>query len=308
MRARRPVVILLAVALDLLAGEPPSAWHPVAWIGRALALLEARLPRRTLADGAAALATVTLAVVGAATVMGATARHWGGLGVLLEALALKPAFAARRLAMSAGEVEAALAAGSLEEARRLVGRHLVSRDTASLDQAHVASAAIESIAENLGDSIVAPLLAYATGGLGGAWAYRVVNTADAMWGYHDPRHEWFGKPAARLDDIANLVPSRLAAVTLAVGAVLAGANGPRAWATARRDHGRTASPNAGWPMAAMAGALGVGLEKPGHYRLGDAPLPAAPRTIGRAVRVFAFASGILVATAVAWAVLREGRR
>src|SRR5262249_55439714 len=137
-------------------------------------------------------------------------------------------------------------------------------------------------------------LAYAAGGLGGAWAYRVVNTADAMWGYHDQRHEWFGKPAARLDDLANLLPSRIAAVALAGGALVGGEDACCAWQRARRDHGGTASPNAGWPMAAMAGALSVGLEKARHYRLGDAPLPETPSAIARAVRVLAAASLLVV--------------
>jgi len=258
----------LAVGLDLLIGEPPSAGHPVAWLGRALGTLEARLPRRTIGDGAAALLAVTGAAVALATVVSRVARRLGRLGCLVEALALKPAFALRRLATAAGEVERALGGGDLVDARRLVGRHLVSRATADLDPALVTSAAVESVAENLADSVVAPLLAYAAGGLGGAWAYRVVNTADAMWGYRGGRYEWFGKPAARLDDLANLVPSRAAAVAIAAGASAVGEDGRGAWRVARRDHRRTASPNAGWPMAAMTGALGVGAgDRPRHSRV-----------------------------------------
>ena len=298
----------LAVGLDLLIGEPPSAGHPVAWLGRALGTLEARLPRRTIGDGAAALLAVTGAAVALATVVSRVARRLGRLGCLVEALALKPAFALRRLATAAGEVERALGGGDLVDARRLVGRHLVSRATANLDPALVTSAAVESVAENLADSVVAPLLAYAAGGLGGAWAYRVVNTADAMWGYRGGRYEWFGKPAARLDDLANLVPSRAAAVAIAAGASAVGEDGRGAWRVARRDHGRTASPNAGWPMAAMTGALGVGLEKPGHYRLGDGALPASAQAIGRAIRVFTAAAAIAAMAAGALAALVEPRR
>ena len=305
---RRPLVLLLSVGLDLVAGEPPSARHPVAWIGRALTALERRLPRRTVADGAVAVGAVVLATLGTAALAADAARRLGGVGLLLEAIALKLAFAARRLGGAAREVEEALRAGDVDAARRLVGRHLVSRDTTGLDRAELVSATVESVAENLTDSVAAPLLAYAVGGLSGAWAYRAVNTADAMWGYRDPRHEWFGKAAARLDDVANLLPARLAAGAVIAGAALAGEGPGAAWRVARRDHGRTASPNAGWPMAAMAGALEVGLAKRGSYRLGDGPLPVEPATIHRALRVFVAATAISVAAGCALSVGRRDPR
>jgi adenosylcobinamide-phosphate synthase len=291
------VVLLLSVGLDLLAGEPASTRHPVAWIGRGLTALEGRLRRRTVADGAVAVAAMVLVAAGMAALATEAGRRLGAVGVALEAVALKLAFAVRRLGGAAREVECALRSGDGDAARRLVGRHLVSRDTRGLGPAEIVSATVESIAENLTDSVAAPLLAYAAAGLPGAWAYRVVNTADAMWGYRDPRHEWFGKAAARLDDLANLVPARLAAGTLIAGAALTGARAAEAWRVTRRDHRKTESPNAGWPMAAMAGALDVALAKRGHYRLGGGPLPADPATIGRALRVFAGAIAITVGVA-----------
>ncbi len=304
----RPVALLLAVGLDLAAGEPANRWHPVAWIGRSLALTEARARRRRVVDGAAALLPVVALAWGAAVVVAAGARRLGWTGVVLEAVALKPAFAVRRLAAATAEVEAALDAGDLDEARRRLGRHLVSRETRGLSAAEVISAAVESMAENLTDSVGAPLLAYATGGLPAAWAYRVLNTADAMWGYRDARYERFGKVAARLDDLANLVPARLAALAVAGGAGLTGESATGAARQAWREHARTASPNAGWPMAAMAGAVGVGLVKPGAYRLGTQPPPEAPDTIRRAARVFAVASGLLIAAALWVAALRRDVR
>jgi adenosylcobinamide-phosphate synthase len=304
----RPVALLLAVGLDLVGGEPANCWHPVAWMGRALARLEARTQGRTVVDGAAAVMLVVALVGGVTGVVAALTRRLGWTGIVLEALALKPAFAARRLAAVAAEVGTALDAGDLDEARRRVGRHLVSRETRELSAAEVTSAAIESVAENLADSVVAPLMAYATGGLPAAWAYRALNTADAMWGYRDARYEWFGKGAARLDDLANLVPARLAALAVVGGAGLVGESATGAARLAWRDHGRTASPNAGWPMAAMAGALGVGLVKPGAYRLGDEPLPETPEVIRRALRVFAAASTLLIAVAVWLAALRPESR
>jgi adenosylcobinamide-phosphate synthase len=301
------VPLLLAVGLDLAFGEPPDRWHPVAWIGRALAWAEARSAKRTVGGGAAALLLTTAAVGAVAAVAGAVARRAGWAGTILEAVALKPAFAARRLGAAAAEVGESLAAGHLDTARRRLGRDLVSRQTTSLDAAGVASAAVESVAENLGDSVAAPLLAYAVGGLPGAWIYRTLNTADAMWGYRDGRYEQWGKAAARLDDVANLVPARLAAAALVGGAAAAGEDGVGAARVAWRDHARTASPNAGWPMAAMAGALGVGLVKSGAYRLGDGPLPASADAIARALAVFAAASAVVVGVALA-VTLATGRR
>jgi adenosylcobinamide-phosphate synthase len=301
----RPAALALAVALDLAAGEPPERWHPVAWLGRALARAEGRARGRTVAEGGAAVVAVAVAASAVAALVAVLARRAGWAGLVLEAIALKPALAIRRLAGAVAEVDAALRDGDLAAARGLVGRHLVSRETATLGAGEVAAAAVESLAENLGDAVTAPLLAYAVGGLPAAWAYRAVNTADAMWGYRDARYERFGKLAARLDDAANLLPARMAAGALVAAAVAAGEDGPRALRVARRDHGRTASPNAGWPMAAMAGALGVALEKRGAYRLGDGAGPADGRVIGRALRVFAAGAGIVVAAAVVLAALRR---
>jgi adenosylcobinamide-phosphate synthase len=211
-----------------------------------------------------------------------------------------------RAGRAAGEpatgVAADLERGDLPAARAGAGRHLVSRPTDRLGAPHVASAAVESVAENLTDSVVGPLAVYAVLGLPGAAAYRAVNTADAMIGYRTGALEHFGKVAARLDDALNLVPARIAALALVAAA--AGVGSPaRAVAAAWRDAGRTASPNAGCTMAAMAGALGVTLEKPGHYRLGAGPLPGAAdvrravRVMGRAAALSALAS-LLVLPAV----------
>lgn len=303
----RAAALLLAVGLDLVAGEPADRWHPVAWIGCVLSWTERRSAERTVARGAVAVLGITGAVCAAAALVAGLARRLGWPGVVLEALALKPAFAIRGLATAATEVQTRLAAGRLEAARRAVGRHLVSRDTTGLGAGQVISAAVESVAENLTDSVAGPLLAYALGGLPAAWGYRALNTADAMWGYRDARYERFGKAAARLDDAANLVPARLAAGAILLGAVAAGEDAAAAARLAWSHHARTASPNAGWPMAAMAGALGVGLAKPAAYRLGDGRLPESPRAIARAVRVFAAASGVVIGVTLVVTLLGERR-
>ena len=221
----------------------------------------------------------------------------GIAGVVVEALVLWTLVSARRLMRAARAVDAALERGDLVGARAMVAFHLVSRDTHALAEGHVVSATVESVAENLGDSVVAPVCFYLAFGLAGASVYRVVNTADAMLGYREGVLEYFGKAAARFDDALNFIPARLSALAIVAGAVLARADARAAWRVMRRDGGRTPSPNAGWPMAAMAGALGVMLEKRGTYRLGDGPLPRRA-AIGRAISIVALAIGMAVGALV----------
>jgi adenosylcobinamide-phosphate synthase len=233
-------------------------------------------------------------------VVGALAARLGAVGALVEALALACLLSLRSLAAAARAVEAALASGDLGAARDAVGRHLVSRPTAALDAGHVASAAVESVAENLTDAFVAPVCFYLAFGLPGAAVYRAINTADAMFGYREGTLEYFGKVGARLDDLFNLAPARLAGWAIVAGARLAGESAARAAGVMLSDRRRTASPNAGFTMSAMAGALGLTLEKPGAYRLGRGPLPAA-EDIARSIRVLAAASAVSLAAAIATA-------
>jgi adenosylcobinamide-phosphate synthase len=295
--AGRAGALLGAIAIDAVLGEPPNRFHPVAGVGRALALghdrfRRSRRPLLQLAGGAATLAGVALA----AALAGRELER--RLPPPLLALALKPTFSLRPLLREGLGVADALDAGDLALARRRLGA-LVSRPTAGLAAPLLAAAAIESLAENLSDSVVAPWLYYAGWGLAGAAAYRVVNTADAMYGYRGDL-EWLGKAAARTDDAANWLPSRATAAALVLAAALAlgPAAGRRALACWRSDAGRTASPNAGGPMAAMAGALERRLEKVGHHVLGAAfPSPAAA-DVRRAARVVG-AAATLAGAAVA---------
>ncbi len=289
-------------------GDPPNRYHPVAWVGRVLAAGRRLLCRGStvgLFAGGAALTIGAAIVAGIAGALVSTlAARLGGAGVFLEALALSGLLSLRGLATAARAVAADLERGNLGAARRIVAYHLVSRPTAELDERHVASAAVESVAENLTDGLLAPACFFLVGGLAGAAAYRVVNTADSMFGYREGMLEYFGKAAARLDDVLNLMPARIAALSLVAGAALVGENARGALAILRRDRGGTASPNAGWTMAAMAGALGVVLEKPGAYRLGDGALPVAA-DIERAVRMLRAAAVVSLALAVAAVLLGE---
>jgi adenosylcobinamide-phosphate synthase len=287
--ARSAQMLLCALAIDALLGELPSAAHPVVWMGRWLGPGERLAP----AGRAARLAW------GAAWVAGG-ALAWGGLAAalprwpLLRGAAASTLLAYRALDSAVGEVQAALAADDLAKARRLLSWHLVSRPTADLSAAEVAAAAIESLAENLSDSVVAPLLAGLLAGLPGMAIYRFVNTADAMWGYRSERYEWLGKPAARADDLLNLLPSRLTAALLALAAGLRGGRARNSLRVARRDHRRTASPNAGWPMAAMAGALDTVLTKREHYSLGDGPRQPDAAMLGEARQIARTAWAMLI--------------
>jgi adenosylcobinamide-phosphate synthase len=295
--------VAVAVLLDAAFGEPPVPLHPVVWLGTLAGVTERRAPAglvRQLAYGAAlALGLPALAAAAVVGIASATRRLPLPLRVLITGAALKPCFAIRGLVRAGAEVESRLAAGEIEAARRGL-RSLVSRDTSELGAGPVAAAAIESLAENLTDSVVAPLLAFALFGLPGACAYRAINTLDSMIGYRG-RYEWLGKSAACLDDLVNLFPARLSALLIAAAAPLAGGTARAALRTAHRDHWRTASPNAGWTMAAMAGALGVRLEKRGHYLLNEAAPEPGACEIGRARRVAlgAAAAGTLGAAALA---------
>lgn len=290
------VVLLLALWIDRRWGEPPVAIHPVVWIGHCLKAcghVTVRCPP------VPAFVLGALAWVAGAAAVGALA--WGlqvltfwqlarfitqpdlqsGLtaAVLFAAMAwlLKSMLSWRMLVDEVGAVEAALRQ-SLPAGRERLS-WLVSRDTASLSERQVRESAIETLAENLNDSVIAPMFWFVLLGLPGAAVYRFANTADAMWGYRGTyrgQHwEWAGKWAARADDALSWLPARLTAW------LLMGVTGQIQFGTLRREAARTPSPNSGWPMAAMAMALGVSLGKPGVYtlnatgrapRVGDVPL------------------------------------
>jgi adenosylcobinamide-phosphate synthase len=307
MSLRRAGTIALALLIDRLLGDPPNRFHPVAYMGQAIGTLARCSPggrhlpsitsvgefvpvtvedRARFVYGAALVLTGALAAFLVGRAWDRLARSLPApLSWLMEAFLFELLFSLRGLTRAAGEVRQALGAGHLDEARRLLSWHLVSRNTDRLSPAQVAGAAIESVAENASDGIVAPMFYYAVGGLPAALAYRFISTCDAMLGYRDPLHEWLGKASARLDDLANLAPARLTALLIILAAWLRGGDAGGAWHSWRRDARLTASPNAGHPMSAMAGALGVELEKVDHYRLGAGHRPPTSDDIGRAARL-----------------------
>ena len=279
-----------ALLADALIGEPPARFHPTVWMGNwisaGLRRHHSRSNAASFRDGAALVAVgAAISAVLALALDAAIGTVPGILGSIARGVALKPALSLRPLLSAGRIVQAALERGELDEARRLLGMHLVSRDTSELSAAEVAGATIESIAENLNDSVVAPLLAFRLGGLAGAYAFRMINTADAMLGYRTPTLEWFGKAAARTDDVAAFIPARIAAALICCSAPVGSGSAYGAATTAIRDAGLTASPNAGWPMAAMAGALNLRLTKRSHYALNEKGRDPQPHDIGRSCRI-----------------------
>lgn len=302
-------VALAALAIDVAVGWP--AWlyarigHPVGGIARVIGVLESRwnrpgLPRRLLG-------IVTIAIVVASTALVAMLAERGvrglGLGWGGVALLAWPGLAQRSLYEHVRPVATALARGDLPTARRAVAM-IVGRDTATLDDAGIARAAIESLAESFCDGIAAPLFWLLVGGLPGLWAYKAINTADSLIGHREERWRDFGWAAARLDDFANWIPARVGAVLICV----AGGGG---WRVMWRDARNHASPNAGWTEAAMAGVLRLRLAGPIAYDgvvadkpwIGDGRLTASADDVGRALAVYGRACALLwvLAGIAAWA-------
>ncbi len=298
------LVLLLALLMDLALGEPPNRLHPTVWIGNTVALAERIAPgpqtapplQLTFGIGMALLIPAAWGAAAWAVSYGLLQLHPLAYLLVVAAL-LKTTFSVRMLHRVAAGIGRILTAGDIAEARRQMSA-LVSRDTSQLTAGQMAAGAIESVAENITDSIVGPLLAFALFGLPGAVAYRAINTLDSMVGYHG-RYEYLGKASARLDDLVNLLPARLAAALLWLStAALPGMAGGRAWRIMFAHRGRTESPNAGWTMAAMAGGLGVTLEKVGHYRLGDPAPEPETHHIGRANRALYVTTALTAAVAI----------
>jgi adenosylcobinamide-phosphate synthase len=272
-----PLLVLLAsLIIDRALGDPPNRLHPVAWLGRWIGHLAKRLPNGRVWGLALVVACAAPYAFGFGAIGWAVAQ----LNPLLVAPLLSLQLSWRGLHTHASSVLRALESGDLERAREEVSR-LVGRETSELSEEEVASAAIESVAENATDGIVGPaflfLIASPLGlgpALGAASLYRAINTLDAMVGYKLPGIRELGLVPAKLDDLLNLLPARLAGLSLISASLLMGYDWRGAVRTYLLERGKTESPNAGHPMSAVAGALGVRLEKRNHYALeGGGSLP-----------------------------------
>jgi len=303
----RLVVLVLALGLDWLIGDLPALFrlvpHPVVLVGRAIALFDRRLNREqrsAQARKARGVVTLIMLVIGAAltgllaSVVAARFGRWGGL---VELLIVAVLVAQRSLYDHVARVMQALERDGLAAGRVAVS-HIVGRDPASLDAHGVARAGIESLAENFSDGVVAPVLFYLLAGLPGLLVYKTVNTLDSMIGHKTPRHLAFGWASARFDDLLNLVPARLAGLLVGSAALFVPRGTPvRALRTMLRDARKHRSPNAGWPEAAMAGALDLALAGPRRYGdivvtdpwMGDGRARATVADMAAALRVFRIA-------------------
>lgn len=311
-------------ALDLLLADPAWMPHPVVYMGKAITALEGFLrprlpqtPQGELLGGAilaAALPAGTYAAASGAR-KAANAVH-PALGAALETVWCWQALALKGLAQESANVQAELEKGDLPAARKAVGR-IVGRDTEQLTAEGVTRAAVETVAENFSDGVAAPLFYMLLGGAPLALAYKAVNTMDSMVGYKNDRYLYFGRAAARLDDLANMAPSRLAALCWVFAAYLTGQDGKNAWRIWRRDRRNHASPNSAQTESACAGALGVQLAGPASYfgrvvdkpTIGDPKRPVEPEDIHRSNNMLYAAAGLaLGAGLLARALTRERRR
>ncbi|MBI4296581.1 MAG: cobalamin biosynthesis protein [Chloroflexi bacterium] len=295
-------ILALAVFWDVVLGEP-ARFHPVRGLGNLISALEKIAPKSGKAIqfsfglALAVILPLTLAVGTYFLIINLQQLNTITY-VIVAVFLLKSCFSVKALAQEGLRICRRIEQAALPEARHEL-RSLVSRNTESLPRPLLASATIESVAENVTDSFIAPWLAFAFFGLPGAVAYRTINTLDSMIGYHG-KYEYLGKASARLDDLLNIIPSRIAALMLIVASKVCRLNARQALAIMWQEHGQTESPNAGWTMSAMSGALGVRLEKVGHYALGAKLATPEPDHIRKAVAVMWYTAifGFLLALAV----------
>jgi adenosylcobinamide-phosphate synthase len=307
-----PTLAFLALLIELMLGYPDwlvrSIGHPVTWMGRLIEALDHKLnhdqdaPARRRTAGA--IAVVALSAV--AGVVGFALQHnlpRLPFGLLVLAVLASTLLAQRSLNAHVAQVALALERDGLKAGRQAVAR-IVGRDPAALDEAGVARAAIESLAENFSDGVVAPAFWMSVAGLPGAAVYKAINTADSMIGHRTPRHADFGFAAARLDDLVNLPASRLSALLIVAAAACSSPTAAsNAWRAVRRDAAHHRSPNAGYPEAAMAGALGLALAGPRQYGgvlvedavMGDGRRYAGVADIRRALALYHRADALLIA-------------
>lgn len=320
-------LLVVALGVEAVFGWPDTLHrlirHPVVWFGALISLLERHLNKPDRSDalrrlgGVIGLIVLLVVVWYASSLIHTALAHflpaqgafWGWIA---EAVLAASLLAGRNLWNHVVAVARGLEDGGLDGGREAVAM-IVGRDPNSLDEAGISRAAIESLAENFSDGVVAPAFWLAVGGLPGIALYKAINTADSMIGHRNDRYRAYGWAAARLDDLVNLPASRLSALLLVLAAaILPGASAPAAFATVERDAGKHRSPNAGWPEAAMAGALGLKLAGPRFYGsegmvqdhwMGDGRSETTAADIRRALKLYAMAGLLLFAAALAGALI-----
>ncbi len=286
------VILLGAVALDIIIGEPPARVHPVVWMGKIIHLLEKHAPQTNRALYGAAMTLITITPFAITGILLTRTNHI--FAIIASIYLLKSTFSINMLFGSAKKIEKQLKCGKIETVRSEL-RTLVSRNTSHLDETKATSAVIESVSENYVDSILTPMFYFVLFGLPGALAYKAVNTLDSMIGYKKPPYQQLGFVPARVDDFLNYVPARISALIIA----LVSHNPATTLRCALKEHIKTPSPNSGWPISATACALGITLEKPGTYILNNEAATPEPEHITRAITLIKKAAVVsIVAVAI----------
>jgi adenosylcobinamide-phosphate synthase len=283
-----PLIVLFgAILFDLLLGELPNAIHPVVCMGSYIKFFwDKRLKQKKsllflsgvflLLSGIILFSYFPLVLLPLLPPLVST---------IISIVMLTSVFSIRALILAGREVKSALEKRDLMAARELTAWHLVSRDTSDLNEEEIVSSVIESLAENITDGFTSPLVFYSFGGIPGAWAYRFANTSDSMIAYRKGDFEWGGKTTAWLDSLLNWIPARLTGLLLCISAFIVKEDWKNSFKTMITRHGNTASPNAGWTMAAMAGALNITLEKRGDYILDGGDALREYTLIDRAIKI-----------------------
>lgn len=305
------LVLCLGVLIDVVLGEPPLRLHPTVWMGRLIEVgyrFGGKLkPSIQKAYGVVLAVGVVVIFAGASYgfIRLVSRLSIEPIQIIATAILLKCTFSIRLMCDYASDLASAVQRGDYTEARSIL-KHIVRRDPSTLTDTQVISAGVETIAEGMGDGIASPLFYYLLFGVPGAFAYRAINTLDSMIGYKDPEFVNVGWFSARLDSIANWLPARLASILMLLAGKLLGQSASKSWRILRRDRNRTQSWNAGWLMSVMAGLLGVRLEKPGVYALGDADQELNFSHLNKAVRILLLDTVlfvlvlILIILAVGW--------
>jgi adenosylcobinamide-phosphate synthase len=297
------IILLLAVLIDVVLGEPPDKFHPTVWMGKTISYLKPKIksenPKIEKLNGILlSLTVIMLFVILTYVILFFIKQYLGHLAyIIVAAVLLKLTFAIKCMEQYTLQIAKALKENNINQARKLLP-YIVRREPEKLNTQQIISAAVESIGEGTVDGITSPLFYFALFGVPGAFAFRVVNTLDSMIGYKDPEHINIGWFSARLDTAANYIPARLTAFLMIIGAFFLHENWKRSRKILKKDRNKTESINAGWTMSAMAGALNVQLEKPGFYVLGYSIETISPRHILRALRLMKLTTLLFVIVGV----------
>jgi adenosylcobinamide-phosphate synthase len=297
------LIFIMAFLIDVVFGEIPDNAHPTVWIGKTISWLKPHLknpnPRIEKANGVLLCVSV-IGIFAIPVGIGLWAIRiipivgWFAY-IIASAILLKTTFALKCMQNYTIPIEKALKDDDIDGARKWL-YYIVRRDPKTLDKRHITSAAVESIAESTTDGVTSPFFFYALFGVPGAFAFRVINTLDSMVGYKDKENINIGWFSAKMDTLTNYIPTRLTAVFMVISATFLGNNWRNSWRILMRDKNKTSSPNAGWTISAMAGALNTQLEKSGHYKLGDGE-SIYPEDISRSLHIMiltAILFGIIV--------------